>query len=853
MGPSTTAVSEGAFAFTRQRYRSEAKAVQTQLQFNRNFPAVPENLALRFSHPRPIIIEKLKVSSDQRNLAGSEDPSLKSSGLFSVVSEERLKLAVQLAKRDIKQRRLKEQVEQQVFGDVFSTPLWTQKSQQQKTEVFASQENKSALKSKTHLMCQQRLHQPSQGVSASSDTNVCLCLVKEAKPVPAVLDSPPTHDTGPDPKPNLNKKEHQNMQEVQRLQKELRSYVRKIEEIIKKGRDRELDPEKEQRLSSRRQQQAARSARMLYVLQQQVKEIQDDLEKLSPHTIKHTKKSRAVSRLAAAHRGAVRTLQAFANQFTDQGDEQIPAYYKQLGSLIRQLSLCSAKLEGDSSISEIIIDILLQVEDLNSLLENKQTPKTVKKGISASQAKSPRNTEISPARKHLLSPKGENKPLTLKGQRGQESKKPPCVRSLLTVQQANNCAHILHNKYQEESGPPTSERNATLQGSTNALVRPRAVKKEPVLESDALKKKAMLLPAKSQGMLKSVKSRRAHPAGKHARFQEPTLAFQLKENKRPVKGSRTPRVPSKPAAACAAPRRLARLEAKNSRGMKVLTDLCRGEMEKIQKLRSRAVSPAQSADRAGKEVQECSAPLLDRTQQVATNADILSEKLLDDLLEDTAQELWSVDQHERFQTEALPVADTHSLESMLQRMEEIEMYQEAVRRRVTQIVYSDSQSWGQEDKMELQMASTAKKLTSPHPVQITRLIRHTELETDILFEKPFDSTDIDENKEAEEKSQTGNDIVQPLPLNSLQKAYSVSLSVPSDVLQSILDYNSRYKHHLKLISHEAVGSFDPWQIAESVSEQLTEEALCEVAAELQDVCEDYAEAVFTSEFLQPVQ
>ncbi|NXS34998.1 MOONR protein, partial [Pomatostomus ruficeps] len=228
--------------------------------------------------------------------------------------------------------------------------------------------------------------------------------------------------------------------------------------------------------------------------------------------------------------------------------------------------------------------------------------------------------------------------------------------------------------------------------------------------------------------------------------------------------------------------------------------------------RSQTVSPAQSADRAGKEAQERSEPAPDWTQQVATNADILSEKLLDDLLEDTAQELWSVDQ-ERLQTEALPVADAHSLESMLQRMEEIEMYQEAVRRRVTQIVYSDSQLWAQEDKMEQQIASTAKKLTSPRPVQITKLIGGTEVDTGILLEKPFDSTDIDEDKEAEEKLQTGNDVLQPLPLNSLQKANSVSLSVPSEVLQSILDYNSRYKHHLKLISHEAVGSFDPWQIA----------------------------------------
>ncbi|NXR78191.1 MOONR protein, partial [Pycnonotus jocosus] len=229
--------------------------------------------------------------------------------------------------------------------------------------------------------------------------------------------------------------------------------------------------------------------------------------------------------------------------------------------------------------------------------------------------------------------------------------------------------------------------------------------------------------------------------------------------------------------------------------------------------RSQTVSPAQCADKAEKEMREWSETPLDRTQQVATNADILSEKLLDDLLEDTAQELWSMDQHERLQIEALPVADTHSLESMLQRMEEIERYQEAVRRRVTQIVYSDSQFWAQEDKMEQQMASTAEKLPSPHPVQITKLIRHTELETDNLFEKPFDSTDIDENKEAEEKLQIGNYILRPLPLSSLQQTYSMSLSVPSDVLQSILDYNSRYKHHLKLISHEMVGSFDPWQIA----------------------------------------
>lgn len=39
----------------------------------------------------------------------------------------------------------------------------------------------------------------------------------------------------------------------------------------------------------------------------------------------------------------------------------------------------------------------------------------------------------------------------------------------------------------------------------------------------------------------------------------------------------------------------------------------------------------------------------------------------------------------------------------------------------------------------------------------------------------------------------------------------------------------------------------------SLAEELLSEALADVAAEFQDVVEEYAEAVFTSEFLQPIQ
>ncbi|NXL87164.1 MOONR protein, partial [Alectura lathami] len=960
MGPSKPSLSDAQFASRTQACRNEAKTSPTQLQFNRNVPAVPENLSLRFSNPHPIIIEKLKPSNDQRSLAVSDDPSIRSSGMFSVVSEERLKLAIQLAKRDMKRRHHEEQVKQQVFGDAVNTSLLVQKSQQQKNKVFESLGNKNVLKFGTQLKHQQKPVQPSKMETTASGAKVYLYTPNEGKLIPAALGSSPTHNTRPDPKPNVDKKEDKNMQEIQRLQKELRSCVQKIESLTKKERGEEnLDPDKEQRICTQRQKQAARSARMLYVLQQQVKEIQDDLEKLSPHKIKHTKKSQAVSRLAAAHRGAIRALQAFANQFTDQTEQWIPTHYKELGSLIRQLSFCSAKLEVDSSTSDIIIDILMQVEDLVSLLEKKQTPKKVKKCLSASHGKSPVNTETLLAREQLISPKGEKKPLILKEQHGQEPRKSPATRGLLINKHHhvakistawNSHARILHSKFHEGNGLPAPERNTVLQGSTDAVVRSRAVKKNPVLESGPLKEKDMLLPAKSQGMPKRLKPRHVQLQGKHSRFQETTIAFQLKENKPFVKENRTPWVPPNPTSPPASPKRITGLihtawkkplscdfswivcgcclgvtgqscarhgtgsvhsmqnerspcrlavivfeihqlisvqidrawpEAEASKRMKVLTDRSRGEMKKMQKLRSQGASPAQHVDKVEQAVQERLEPLLGRAQQinssleanchlkdssvinqlsthaaeeqVAANADILSEKLLDDLLEDTAQELWNIEQHRRLQAEALFMADSPNLETMLQRMEEIERYQETVCRRFTQIVYSDSESRAEEDKMDQQRALIAKIRTSPHSIQISKLNRWIEPETGILFEKLFDDNDIDENKEAPEKLPTGNDILQPLTQNSLQNECYVSLCLTKHMLQSILDYNSRYKHHLKLIFHEAVGSFNPWQIAESLAEELTEEALCDVAAELQDVCEDYAEAVFTSEFLQPAQ
>ena len=81
------------------------KVDQNQMQFNLNVPVRPANMAVRFQKPDPIVIEKYTGSPP--NVSVGSNPAFS----FSSVSEEKLALAVQLAKRDMKQKNFQEQIE----------------------------------------------------------------------------------------------------------------------------------------------------------------------------------------------------------------------------------------------------------------------------------------------------------------------------------------------------------------------------------------------------------------------------------------------------------------------------------------------------------------------------------------------------------------------------------------------------------------------------------------------------------------------------------------------------------------------------------------------------------------------
>ncbi|XP_070084019.1 protein moonraker isoform X10 [Equus caballus] len=705
-----------------------------------------------------------------------------------------------------------------------------------------------------------------------------------------------------------------------------------------------LDPDEERRIRVRRQEQAVCFARMLYVLQQQVKEIQEELDKLSPHKIKHTKKSWAVSRLAAAHRGAIRALQMFVTQFTDRGEHPVPARCRELGSLIRQLSLCSAKMDADSFVPDVVIDILRQIEALESLLEKKLSPKKAKKCFTEIGSRFPVGSQRTLERWPSTSPKSERRPFVAKEIIPQETRQPSLAKKLLAdkyqperelpvTQRLESELDVLDADVLPEEAPSILNQNAGFREETLALGRRRAAKSKPVTEAVPGRRKEALAPARlQQGLHKAEKSRSTQAHSK-SRLQRTTVSSRLKMNQQPVKDHRAPWIPPHPTSPPASPKcaawrkvksspkdaakeqslqqedtqeerqlrgaveheaarsrhtwsdsfvlsaRLAWLDAETSKRLKELEELKAKEMDKMQK---QSDSATQLADKVEKAVLERLKPLLVKAQRVnssleadthlkdqpsvdaataqpaeeaaAVDSEPSSNHLLGHFLEDSAHELWAMTHSKILESEASDTLgdskDGPCLETMMLRMEEMEKYQETVRQRYNKIVYSDPHLWMQKEKNDQKIPAVTERPLSPHPIRITKTAARKDPEVNIVLERPWNANSLDESVVTEEKSEKREAPLLSLSEGAQQKEGRAALLVPPSMRHSIGDYCSRFERYLRMISHEAVGSFNPWLLAKSFSEELVDEALGAVAAELQDMCEDYAEAVFTSEFLE---
>ncbi|KAM4796495.1 protein moonraker isoform 2-T2 [Rhinophrynus dorsalis] len=683
--------------------------------------------------------------------------------------------------------------------------------------------------------------------------------------LPVMTDSPPTLDSGPGNQASPKTKVEESEQEVHHLQKELQTYMQKIEELARRDKSGEvLDPDEEARGRIRQRERIARSSRMLYVLQQQIKEIQSDLEQLSPQPIRHTKKSRTMSRLAAVHRGAIRALQMFVSQLSERGEQQVPALYKELGHLIRQLSLCTAKLDTglDAAASKTIISLLQQVEDLDILLEHKMYSHSGKSSPYKTTSRSPSSKKECNQKAHNGSPRREKKcpPPVFKKQVSREEKwtninrqlvadKPP--ESLTTATQTDS---IL----KEDSSTP--ERRAALKSGLKALIQAGGLKGLNRMGVGPNRSKGVLLAQRPQPP-KREPSQRTH-------FQAKTKSFMLKENRPSVREKKTPWVPPNPTSPPASikrvnwdkqqkqmndspKRKLDQTEtSKNKEGEKEET--VRDETVRCAGLDFETARRMQELDKLYREEISCIQNLREdmhtsRTQDPSGNnttqqqVHSLTGKITDKNLQNSYPP--SMDSYL-----GIGLQDSSDLENMIQRMEEIEKYQETVRQRFNQIVYADPEFWVQEEK-ERASATIDQRPCSPHPIRITKPTGQREPVVDIFLGEPFEGDSLQISKE-----ELAISFPHHLPPSTTpQTEGCLQIAIPTAMLHRIKDYSDRYQRHLLLTSHEEVGSFNPWHISESLAEQLLDEALDEVAEELQGICETYAEAIFTAEFLEPTE
>ena len=253
-----------------------------QLQFNLGIPRnTTEQLTTRFRKPQPIVIEKLSEQTQTPHAVPYNCVTTPSaypivSSVSSSLSSDRLALAVHLAKKDVK--KVKE------FGT--ENVSVSQDDEAQSRHLTASSKGKGHPGKKMKAKSGK-----SKSQDVLSQDNVTLrqrvhATVKKqetaAKRQHEMYFYPAREDDGFD-----SDRERTQANEIRKLRKELHQYMKQMEGLksekpevlrnkdkrLKRRRDGEVrlsDEDLDQRQMVRAEEQAARSARMLYVLQRQV-------------------------------------------------------------------------------------------------------------------------------------------------------------------------------------------------------------------------------------------------------------------------------------------------------------------------------------------------------------------------------------------------------------------------------------------------------------------------------------------------------------------------------------------------------------------------------------------------------
>lgn len=731
------------------------------------------------------------------------------------------------------------------------------------------------------------------------------------------------------------------MKQMESLKDERPQILKNKDKRLKKrkeGEGRLADEDVDERQVVRAEEQAARSARMLYVLQRQVCEIEDELNK-KKRGIKHTKKSQTLSRLAAAHRGAVRALQTFVSQAPLQPKvgHGLPPMYQELSALIRQLSLLAAQLHinGEDFSGEAKRE---KDRDEKVQFHSKDEPGK-EEVVSRAIDKTPEKASA------FIQEVADRKP-----RRTIKPRSPP--KQVVT-----------------SSPDPTPERDAVLQAGLSALLRvkdtpvqtpvvkpkfqprPAVQVEKPVKQAS---KKSLLLPVKlklqRQKAFQTAKRVKLHHDVDQAHFAKGTVASILKKappvvGHQPVAQTRTPpRAPTwegphtpervhyqglhslsprshrrqyetqklqsprspkyarriLPTDLELIEREVARQRWLDEEAERKIRDLERERRLEVMQRHRRSpdvLLPKRLISETEDAIRSRLKPLLDRAEAIAeteakreagqkkslqhqlgklasqttlNQADVLAEKVLDDILEDTVLEMQRLELEDDVQRQADNLQNSSTLENILQRLQSFEKAEEEIRQHWVQVNYADVEK----STENLPTGKRTQPAKDPKPIMFTRAV---ETESHRLLPGNAQAPPDDDRRGVSEPFRLLNEISATSSFSSLMEERSfaqssiykssqnssapqsrpltsgtrptVFLSVPKEMRASIVSYRNRFNKYLQDTSTHEEGTFDPWGLLNRISEELLEEALQEVGHELDNVCDVYAEALYNQEFV----
>ncbi|XP_012556493.2 uncharacterized protein LOC101236448 isoform X1 [Hydra vulgaris] len=316
-------------------------------------------------NPSPIIIEKLMPFTEEVQVNSNQIKENMVSSLSSVLSSDKLAMAVQLAKIDI--AKLK---------------MMLDPCQAELMKVFTYEKNTDELKKKKEkkIKKQNPISDAKQRFSLSVHADTKSTASRELKPASKKTETRLS---------TLYKKESEELQ----LYNELISHAKTLGDVVKSLGAQPHDHSKKdsdgyeeiKKKRIRAEEQIHRLSRMTYMLQKNIQQLEQNLSKVDLD-INLAKANKSPENFSFVFRAAIRALRTFVSQAPLYFDTNgfLPTVYKDLGSLIHRLSILSTSnlsQKSDPDSMEIVDNLIGSLELATTQCDSSAKPSSSNKII----------------------------------------------------------------------------------------------------------------------------------------------------------------------------------------------------------------------------------------------------------------------------------------------------------------------------------------------------------------------------------------------------------------------------------------------------------------------------------------